>query len=863
MRALLVVTAVLIIYGSIYPLNFSSYTYTPERMAQLVDFTLDKGLNGNTIANILLFVPYGFFTVLAVSGSRNARAWQIALICTAGLLIAYGVQFAQVFIAGRVPSGVDVVWNVLGMLAGLAAGFAFAGSRHRLMALTGPLPVPLLLVGGWLVYQWLPLVPTLDLGLLAENAVTFLSRRVPSPFWVFQNTVVWLVCYQLLERYAPRIRLLWYPLATLLVLVAGAVLVGSTVNVDDFIGAACGLILWRALGGRWSPATLALLLALAIVGASYLSLTPRETPASFSWIPFSGSLGSNVMLNVMATWKKLVLYGLLIWLLLEARLHLLPATVVTALVLFVSEWFQVYVQGATPEITDALVAVGIGVAIALRGERPRGQQATKSAVQPADEADSGNGGADTEDVESGHDNAERSRSGAARRATPRRGYLRPLGVGIVLAGAVGLLTRLPEGPAAVIRGDIPWAGQRADLIADLHTHTRTSDGSLAAPDLVAASVAAGCDILAITDHSDVGASGGDAQRRAIATLRRQHPELILFLGLELNIPAYAGREHMNILLHPDQEAWLPELRRAAEARARGERGSPQDPDRRLLRLVNRIRDGGHPAFLIYNHPSRKVKDVGESLQDLLRWRLLGTRVDAMAGAPGHQRYADIGSYSGPVTTDGRWDPATATVGGVWDQYLATGGDLWAALASSDFHGSPRDETPCAFSRIHVAAPERSHAGVLEALDMGTFWSDHGRILDHLLLEVEFDGVSRSLYPGESVDVFTEDSFALARVILERGPGSARAPLHVEFISSCVDGISQVVSSQVLSPEQNSAESLIPLQATSEQDNSCTVRARVRLNQYGLEPDLFAYTNYLRVNLRLGVLDGHVLDWRLQ
>ena len=34
-----------------------------------------------------------------------------------------------------------------------------------------------------------------------------------------------------------------------------------------------------------------------------------------------------------------------------------------------------------------------------------------------------------------------------------------------------------------------------------------------------------------------------------------------------------------------------------------------------------------------------------------------------------------------------------------------------------------------------------------------------------------------------------------------------------------------------------------------------MRARVRLDNFGLEPDLMAYTNYVRINLRLGVLEG--------
>ena len=166
-----------------------------------------------------------------------------------------------------------------------------------------------------------------------------------------------------MERYARSFRATGTPLGILGVLAIGALLMGSTVNVDDIAGAGCALVLWSLLGGRWYPGWQALLLAFAIVGASYLPLQWRDSPATFSWIPFSGALGSNVVLNVIATWKKLVLYGLLIWLLREAGLSFSatrPADAAAAAVR-VSEWFQVYMRGATPEITDPLLALGLGV----------------------------------------------------------------------------------------------------------------------------------------------------------------------------------------------------------------------------------------------------------------------------------------------------------------------------------------------------------------------------------------------------------------------------------------------------------------------------------------------------------------------
>jgi len=792
MRALLVLTAVMIFYGSIYPLNFSTYTYTPERMAQLVDFSLRGGSRGNIIANILLFVPYGFFSIFATRDGRRANSLQIVRLSFAGLVVAYAAQVAQVFIANRVPSGVDVVWNLFGMLAGLLLGLAVARTRQRLPALPLKLPLPLLLVAGWLAYQWIPFVPTLDLGLLRDNAVSLLARRVPEPFWVFQNTLLWLVCYQLLERYAPAVRAGWYLPGTGFVLAVGALFVGSTVNIDDVAGALCALILWRLLRGRWYPAILAMLLMVAIVGASFLSLTLRDTPASFSWIPFSGSLGGNIIINVIATWKKLVLYGLLAWLLMEARLSLLAATAFTALLLFTSEWFQIYIRGATPEVTDALMALGIGAAIALRGERPQARPSICANIE----------------------HSYHSRG---------RGWLPAIAITATLMGALGVLFILPEGPTAVIRGEVPWARQRANLIAE-QTQALASDRALGLSEQVAKAAAAGCDVIALSDRVDTESADSGRQRKAVVALRQAYPDLLIFLGLALELPSHPGREHLNVLLQPDQEtAWLPRLKNTAS----GSRSvdSPRHQEQTFASLLQRIRAAGHAAFLTDYHSPEKVVEVDES-PDGQNTRLVPTSADT-----------------------------------VWDLYLSSGQTLWAALARPASGNGDVDAQPCSSSRMHIATPERSYTGVLRALEAGTFWSDHGLLLDHLALEVEFDGIPRALAPGESADVFSSDSVALARVNLERGAGGAGAALDIDFISSCLDGQSQIISRQ-LSAYQSSAETLLPLQATGKAHNSCIIRARVRRQARTPEPELVAYTNYIRVHLRLGVLDGGILDWRL-
>ena len=394
---------------------------------------------------------------------------------------------------------------------------------------------------------------------------------------------------------------------------------------------------------------------------------------------------------------------------------------------------------------------------------------------------------------------------------------------------------------------IPWALTGDWLVGDLHTHSRFSDGVLSAGDLVERAVLSGCQVMALTDHSDLTgdiATASPEYMAALRQLRSRYPGLVLIGGIEWNIPPYEGREHVNLLVDPSIESEvLPLFRQQFDSLERGQSEDDTDPAEALAWLSARV-PAQSRAVLFYNHPSRKVDELDDTGVDLLRWRRVSPRMIGFEGGPGHQRSSIIGSYKKNYETIDRWDPVVANIGGVWDSLLARGEDVWAAMANSDYHNDKLDYAPCTFSRIHFQVPESTEKGVLEALEAGSFWAQHGPVLDDLLFAAHADGLDLPAVPGETISLNAVQtvSFHLA---IERNANAAHDPLQTELVSNCRSGTPELVNSRMLSPDETGTSwELQQLQAGAD-GKSCYARMRVR-KQVDNGPDLLAYTNSIRI-----------------
>ena len=269
--------------------------------------------------------------------------------------------------------------------------------------------------------------------------------------------------------------------------------------------------------------------------------------------------------------------------------------------------------------------------------------------------------------------------------------------------------------------EIPWALSGKWMIIDTHTHTRFSDGNLTVEKLVYKALEHGCDAVAITDHSDVSERAAtQAYFDEINLARKKYPEIIVLSGIEWNIPPYEGREHVNLLLSPPlEQKLLPEFKKLFEESEDALNG---------LKWLEAHGLRNTEVALFYNHPSRKDDSAVENHEDMNLWHGASKNMLGFEAGPGHQNQSDPGTYKGRFSTIDRWDPVITQIGGTWDKLLGEGNNIWAALATSDFHNYNMDYYPCEFSRTHIFVPENTAEGVLQALHAGSFWADHGQLL---------------------------------------------------------------------------------------------------------------------------------------
>jgi len=366
-----ILVVLVIIYGSLYPFELRKGAGNPV-LFLLGTWRQPPSSRGDLIANVLLYMPYGFFAALAASPWRSV-AKRLIWVTIGGFALCTAMELSQYYFVGRVTNMSDVYLNTFGSILG-AIGGVLLGSDFRwplLREITAK-PFPALLLASWYGYRLYPYVPTIDLHKYWHAIRPIFAPSALTPLDLYRFTVIWLLLSCLIETIFGRrqARFLFLTFAGI-ELVGKIFILDNALKLAEILGILMAYLLWGVLSRV--PRRAGIIAALMMVLVILFRLDPFQFGAyhPFGWIPFLGFMNGSLEIDIQSFLEKFFMYGSAIWILIEAGMGLGRATLLVAGSLFVTSIIETYLPRSA-ELTDATLAVAIAIIYRLVPDRAPG-----------------------------------------------------------------------------------------------------------------------------------------------------------------------------------------------------------------------------------------------------------------------------------------------------------------------------------------------------------------------------------------------------------------------------------------------------------------------------------------------------------
>jgi VanZ family protein len=363
------IMAAVIVYGSLYPFDFRVPARGIGPLATFLASWDQRPGRGDFVANILLYLPFGFCFLL---GFRRGPFIPVALLLAAlaGALLSLSIELIQYYDAGRVTAASDFYSNTIGTLVGGLAALAIGASfRLPFIGEIPARPIPTLLLLSWLAYRLYPYVPTIDLHKYWNALKPIVLTPSLDAYDLFRQTAVWLTLYALIEAIVRNRRSAFLALLfAAAVLCARVLIIDTVLRVAELAGAGLAFVIWLGLltlPARLRAGLAALALCAYVVALRLEPFQFQPVGRGFGWAPFLSLMRGSLVVDSLAFLEKFFLYGSMLYLLGTALARGLPATILVAVMLFATSWAQTYLPGRSAELTDTLIALTIAVIFAL------------------------------------------------------------------------------------------------------------------------------------------------------------------------------------------------------------------------------------------------------------------------------------------------------------------------------------------------------------------------------------------------------------------------------------------------------------------------------------------------------------------
>jgi glycopeptide antibiotics resistance protein len=347
--------AALILYASFYPFDFNLIRLEDAFRRPVTRWLLwTRSGPGDVLANLIAYVPIGFFLRQALADRR----WSFVLATAGGFLMSLLVELGQNATRARNPNVLDVILNTFSAGVGAAISL-WMGSRFALVfahARKHQRHIPIvatLLVMLWIALHCAPFIPSIGI---------FKMRAALSPLrsleWTVDGSARWFAAW-IIFFHAARAMVaerkhvvLTLAAASVASIATRLVFLSQSLSWNEVLGLGPAAIT-VAVRPAWSH----VFAGLGILVSGLAPFEFMEHAKRFNWVPFSAMLETDWGRSYLVAFEKGFLYGGLVWLVYKAGYTRLMSGAIVAVLLASIEVVQVFLPVRSAEITDPLIAL--------------------------------------------------------------------------------------------------------------------------------------------------------------------------------------------------------------------------------------------------------------------------------------------------------------------------------------------------------------------------------------------------------------------------------------------------------------------------------------------------------------------------